>query len=82
MSMMPGNPCHKDADFPAPIIKTEACKVCEKIFLPKQMIQGKCRICYNEWVEDFLTAPDERVENVEETRKDRIRTRIEEASND
>ena len=53
MSMMPGNPCHKDADFQAPEIKTENCRDCKTEHLPQHLIQGRCKPCHKQWLEDF-----------------------------
>lgn len=58
MSQFPGNPCHKDANFPAPSIKIEKCqfegnKDCK---YKKPSYIGGCSNCdiYRNWAERFL----------------------------
>lgn len=54
MSMMPGNPCHKDADFPHPPIRTEKCRDCGFEHLEGIFVQGRCSDCHEQWLEDFI----------------------------
>lgn len=56
MSMMPGNPCHKDADFPhgqtAIQCREENCS--EETYVEETFIQGRCRECHEVWMENFI----------------------------
>lgn len=54
MSMMPGNPCHKDADFPAPEIVFTKCRDCRTKIVLGSDIQGRCWECYDKWLDAFI----------------------------
>lgn len=54
MSMMPGNPCHEDADFPAPKIEMMKCIDCKNKIVKEDAIQDRCRKCHNIWLDRFI----------------------------